>query len=121
MTDLFVEDELGEVYGGSDWTFERDGTWWASFNFGFESQNGIAISGHLWVYIEGSYTLDGERYTLVIDGNTPETFFGDSNETAGTWSIESDTLTLFDDDGSVIVFYRYAESKGAAVKGSDPE
>ncbi len=104
LNDLFAEDGQENVYGYSDWTFAEDGNWWASFYFEFTIEAGIG--GSFWMELSGTYALDGANYVLNIDTDAPDSFFGDSAPNTGTWRIEDDTLTLVDDAGSVIVFYR---------------
>lgn len=47
--------------------------------------------------------------------------FDDSSVLVSILAAVFEVFWFIYSDGSVIVFYRYAESKGAAVKGSDPE
>lgn len=106
LNDLFVEDGQKNVYGYSDWTFAEDGNWWASFYFEFTIEAG-SIGGTFWMELSGTYALDGANYVLNIDTEAPDSFFSDSAPNTGTWRIEDNMLTLVDDAGSVVVFYRF--------------
>ena len=102
LNDLFeAEGEI--IYSVANWTFEADGTWWASFQFEFIIGEGIG--GEFWMELWGTYVLDGANYVLNIEMDAPDSFFA-SDQNTGTWRIENDTLTLVDDQGTVILFYR---------------
>lgn len=120
LNDLFGE-EFGEIgYGFADWTFYEDGNWWAWFFFEFI---GEGIGGSFWIELSGTYALDGSNYVLNIDMDAPTFFIGDSDPNTGTWRIEHDRLTLTDDAGTVIVFYRNDDIwlDGDAVEPPEPQ
>ena len=99
--DLFSEGEGAVIYAVASWMFEADGTWWASFRFEFVTKAGMGEEFSMW--LSGTYVLDGANYVLNIETDAPNSVFA-SDENTGTWRIKDDTLTLTDDQGTVIVF-----------------
>ena len=94
------------------WTFNDDGTMEAEFGVEFKAEEqGFVISGQGSIKIMGTYSLSGSSYTLTPTEVEGTGIFAEgippvapTDESAGTWSREGNTLTLNDDDGSTIVF-----------------
>ena len=104
LSDIYAEDEQGEITVTNSWTFNTDGTWQAEFTIEIEHGNGYQFYGRYWVPLQGSYALDGSSYILIVTGEEAGPFFDAPEGIIGTWVIVGDTLTLTDELGSVIVF-----------------
>ena len=93
---------LADISQDSDDTFAffefyNDGTWQLFVN-SFSGENLIAL--HILL---GTYTVDGESYSMTVGESGFIDIAPDDRTTSGVYEIEGDTLTLHDDDGSVIV------------------
>lgn len=89
------------------YTFNSDGTMESEVTIAFEiAEEGLEFSAEMSIRQMGTYSLSGSNYTM--SGTTEVTGpFGyvetTTDEDAGTWSREGDTLTLNSDDGITIV------------------
>lgn len=84
------------------WTFSPDGRyeWIWGWTPG-PNTDGVFFSPPVYFSIDGTYTVQGSRFTLKV---TNSTFFGDIPESdAGTWVRDGSILTLTFDAGTVIV------------------
>lgn len=77
--------------------FHNDGTWQLFVNW-LKGENIIAI--HI---ISGGYTVDGASYSMTVIESGLLDIAPEDMTISGVYEIEGDTLTLNDDEGSVIV------------------
>ena len=65
---------------------------------------GTYVLPQIYFRIEGTYALTGSSYTMTVRESIGFFDMAEGDETmGGTWGREGDTLTLTDDEGTVIV------------------
>lgn len=108
----FAEEGVSATIITNNWTFNSNGTMEAEIAIKFEAkQEGLELSGQGSMKMTRTYTLSGSNYILTpIEVERTGIFkedvepIGATDEDTGTWSRKGNTLTLYSDDGSTVVF-----------------
>lgn len=99
------EGEIALADSFSIWTFSPDGEFELLLGWTpAPNSAGVFFSPQIYFRIEGTYALTGSSYTMTVGESIG--FFdmaADDETMGGTWGREGDTLTLTDDEGTVIV------------------
>ena len=110
--ETFEEEGVSATIITNNWTFNSDGMMEVEFAMKFEAkEEGLELSGQGSMKMTGTYTLSGSNYTLTpIEVEGTGIFkedvepIGATDDDTGTWSRKGNTLTLYSDDGSTVVF-----------------
>ena len=112
----FGEEDINASLVTNNWTFNSDGTMELEVAMKFTGEvDGVDASVNISSEATGTYSLSDANYTLTItsgttiittpEGTETESFTAEDADTdTGTWSREGSTLSIFSDDGDILVF-----------------